>query len=110
MTFLIAIFARWGLPESVRRPLAILTAFVTVAGMCALLWSCWLSSHDAEVIEDHEAKVTAAVIEASASASIAAVESAAAAKSNVEKTNDDARKAADGADDPLKRGLDRLRK
>ncbi|WP_310534596.1 hypothetical protein [Novosphingobium sp.] len=109
MTLLITLFARWGLPEGLRRPLALLTAFVAVAGLCALLWSCWLSSHDAEVIDEHEAAVTAQVIEASASASIAAVESAAATKSKVEKQNDDARKAADGCADVLKCGLDRMR-
>lgn len=69
----------------------------------------WFHFHDAGVIADYETKVTAQVIEASASASIAAVESAAVAKSKVEKQNDDARKAAEGCVDILKCGLDRMR-
>lgn len=69
----------------------------------------WFHFHDKAVIDEHEAEVTAQVIEASASASIAAVESAAATKSKVEKQNDDARKAADGCADVLKCGLDRMR-
>lgn len=109
MTFLITLFARWGLPEWIRRPLAIATAIIAVAGLCGTLWSCWLDKHDDEVIENHEAKITEQVIEASASASIAAVEAATVAKSEVEKTNEQARKAAHGSDDPLRAGLDRLR-
>lgn len=110
MTPLIALFARWGLPEWVRRPLAIATAIIAVASLCGLLWSCWLRSHDAEVIADHETKVTAQVIEASASASIAAVEAAAVAKSEVEAGNAKARAAAAKSDDPLRDGLKALGK
>lgn len=110
MTFLITLFARWGLPEWIRRPLAIATAIIAVAALCGTLWSCWLDKHDDEVIENHEAKITEQVIEASASASIAAVEAAAVARSEVEAGNDKARAAAAKSDDPLRDGLRELGK
>lgn len=107
--FLIGKFALWGLPESLRRPLALLTTGLAVAALCGLLWTCWLGKHDDAVIEKHEAKVTQAIATASASASAVAIDAASDTKSKVEKKNDDARKAAAGSDDPLKRGLDSLR-
>lgn len=50
ITFLIAKFAIWGLPEPVRR----LAAWATIiAAACALLWAA-KAAYDASVISDHE--------------------------------------------------------
>ncbi len=60
MSFLIAIFARWGLPEQVRKPLAYATAILAAL---ALLWAA-KALYDRSVIADHEAKQQAEAIEA----------------------------------------------
>lgn len=84
---------------------------VTLGLIIALFgaWKLFWHLYDTNLIDNYEDGVTGQVIEASASASIAAAESAAATKSKVEKQNDDARKAADGCADVLKCGLDRMR-
>lgn len=94
------------------RGLSLLQRIGASVGLILALFAAWKLfwwQYDRGVIQNHETKITAQVIEASASASIAAVEAAAVAKSEVEKQNEQARKAADGSDDPLKSGLDRLR-
>jgi len=99
-------------PIALWRAATLLQRAIALVGLIIALWGAWSlfwKIHDDGVIDEHESKVTAQVIEASASASIAAVESAAVAKSKVEKQNDDARKAADGCADVLKCGLDRMR-
>lgn len=72
MTPLIALFARVGLPERFRRAAALVTSVIAVAALCGLLWTCWIRSHDAAVIEDHEAGITAKVTEATTAADNAA--------------------------------------
>lgn len=74
------------------------------------LWAVWLGNHDAAVIERHEEGVTAEVERKDEAGDTAARETAAAEKSTVERQNDQARKAADGSDDPLRDGLRALRK
>ena len=110
MTFLIALFARWGLPESIRRPLALASTIIAVAALCGLLWTCWLGKHDTAVVEKHEAAITQAVATQSAAAATAAASAASQTRSTVENTNDEARAAAARSpDDPLRAGIDRLR-
>lgn len=69
----------------------------------------WLFFHDRAVIRDHERETAEAVATASASASAAATEAVRETKGKVEQTNDEARKAAAGSNDPLGDGLRRLR-
>lgn len=77
--------------------------------LCAALFGLWLWQHDRGVIEEHEAEVTEQVGKLDDDGDLAASEAAADKKAGIEKENEDARKAADGSDDPLKSGLDRLR-
>ena len=109
MTLLIALFARWGVPESVRRPLALVTTVLAVAALLGLLWTWWLRGHDKAKIAEYEGAVQQAVATASASASAAAIETTEQSKAKTEQGNDDARKAAAGSDDPLRDGLGSLR-
>lgn len=109
MTPLIALFARWGLPERFRRAAALLTTGLAAAVLCGLLWTCWLNKHDNAVIDKHEAKVTQAIATASASASAVATDAATETKNKVEQKNEQARKAASGSSDPLRDGLNGLR-
>lgn len=54
MTLLLALFARWGVPERFRAALGWALASIVVL---ALLWVA-VSAYDRRVIERHEAKVT----------------------------------------------------
>ena len=69
----------------------------------------WLHFHDKAVVKDHEAGVAQAVATQSAAAAQAGHDAADQTKSEVEKSNEKARKAAAGSDDPLRAGLDGLR-
>ncbi len=60
MTFLLAIFARWGVPERFRKALAIVLAVVTLVAALAILKGCY----DHEVIKRHQAKIQAQASEA----------------------------------------------
>jgi hypothetical protein len=60
---LIAKFASMGLPESVRRPLAVVSTGLALAALCGLLWTCWLRSHDSKVVEAHELEIAQEVAE-----------------------------------------------
>lgn len=71
-----------------------------------LLWD-WLD--DRGVISDHEAKVAQQVEQKTTAANAAATSAADATRTEVEQTNDQARRAAAGSNDPLKSGLDGLR-
>lgn len=55
---LIPLLARVGVPERLRRAVAIATTIVAVAALCGLLWTCWLNKHDDKVVEQHEAGIT----------------------------------------------------
>lgn len=84
-------------------------AHLVLAG--ALAFAVWLHFHDRAVIKDHEAGVTQAAAAASASASAAAIDAAAKTETQVEKDNAKARDAAARQpDDPLRAGLDQLRR
>ena len=105
MPFLLTLFARWAVPERLRKPLAYLTLAVSLIALLAL--GKWL--YDRNLIRDYEREATA---EASASASAAAVEATEAVtetKSKVETTNEQARDAANRGADPLGDGLRSLR-
>ena len=94
------------------RALPLLHRIGITLGLILALWGAWKlfwHVYDSNLIDGYEKGKTAQVIEASASASIAAIEAATVKKSEVEKQNEQARKAADGSDDPLRAGLDRLR-
>ena len=105
MTPLIALLARWGLPEWLRKPLAYLTGALTLLALLWLLKGCY----DDSVIDDHEAEVTQAVATQSAAASTEAAEAVNQTKTGVEKTNAEARNAAARSPDPLRDGLGSLR-
>lgn len=92
------------LPRSAKLALAVIAGLL----LAWALWSLWLRGHDRAVIERHEEVIEAEVERKAGEASEAAADAAAATKSDVEKTNDEARKAADGSDDPLRAALDSL--
>ncbi len=105
MTWLVALFARWAIPEPLRKLLAWATIIIAVAALLAI--GKW--AYDRNLLRDYETKATA---EASASASAAAIDAAdavAETKSNVETTNAQARDAAKRGNDPLGDGLRSLR-
>lgn len=82
-----------------------------LGGGLALLLLLWGAKalYDRSVIEGHENEVTVQV-QATASAAAEAADAAESqTRGEVEKGNDDARRAAAGSDDPLKSALDRLR-
>jgi hypothetical protein len=106
LTPLIALFARWGLPEWVRKPLAWLTAALAVLALLAVLKGCY----DRSLIREHEAEVKREVEAVSSAAAIDAIEASEATSAEVEAGNKAARDAAKNAADPLKAGLDQLRK
>lgn len=68
MMFLLPLFARLGVPESLRRPVAVATTVVAVAALCGLLWTCWLRDHDRDVIDRHEAGIEKQIGEATGAA------------------------------------------
>lgn len=105
MTILITLFARWGLPEWIRKPLAWATTAITLFALLWLLKGCY----DRSLIRDYEAGVQEAVASSSASASAEATEAVAETKTEVEKGNAKARDAANRGTDPLGDGLRSLR-
>lgn len=94
-----------GLPAGIRRAaLWIALALLTIA----LVW-WFFRQHDAKVIERHEAATNAQVSEKASEGAAAGQKAADDTKAQIEQENDDARKVADGSDDPLAAALDRLR-
>lgn len=70
----------------------------------------WFHFHDKAVVNQHEAKVTAAVATQSATAADAAATEVSETHSTVERTNEKARSAAASSpDDRLRAGLNSLR-
>lgn len=67
------------------------------------------AAYDHTVIARHEAKVAAQVAKAVAAGNEAAGVAVEAKRTQVEQTNETARQAASGSDDPLRAGLDSLR-
>ena len=82
-----------------------------IAAAIALLAFLWLlkGCYDDSLIDEYEGKAQDAVATASASASAAATEAVTETINEVEKGNADARKAANGSNDPLGTGLRELR-
>ena len=105
MSFLVALFAQWGVPEGLRKVLGYLVMMVAVVA----LFTVAKTVYDNIVIARHDAKVEIQAQKAAARAVQEAQSAVDQSKSQVEKSNDEVRKAAGGANDPLKSGLDRLR-
>ena len=110
ITFLIAKFARLGLPEPLRRGFALVTACLAVLALTGLLWTCWLRSHDKAVVAEHELEIAEQIGQATEAANADAAEAAAVTKGQVEAGNKAAQDAAAKSADPLKAGVDALRK
>lgn len=72
MAPLIALAAKIGVPEPLRRTVAMLTAIIALTALCGLLWTCWLNKHDDTVIEQHEAGIEKQIGEATNAANEAA--------------------------------------
>jgi hypothetical protein len=72
MTFIVAILARWGVPERFRRALAMLVAAGLAIALLAALWGLWLRSHDEGVVERHETAITTKVQKRTEAADLAA--------------------------------------
>lgn len=106
MTFLIAILARWGVPERLRK----IVAYIGLAIAAIALLALAKHFYDNAVERRYEAKVQAHVTKATEAANAAATEAVTATKTEVDRTNEDARNAASGSADPLKSGLDILRR
>ncbi len=102
---IITLFARWGIAEGLRKPLAWASAITLLIALLSL-GKC---VYDRNLIGDYEREATA---QATASASAAAVEASdavTATKTEVEKSNAEARDAANRGNDPLGDGLRSLR-
>jgi hypothetical protein len=57
MTWLLAVLARWGVPEHLRRPLAGVMGGIALLALLGGVWALWLHFHDARVIDKHDAAV-----------------------------------------------------
>jgi hypothetical protein len=55
LTPVLAILARWGVPEHLRRPLAGVMAGIALLALLGGAWAIWLHFHDARVIDRHDA-------------------------------------------------------
>lgn len=103
--FLVNLFLRAGIPERLQKyVLYAILALIVAFGV----W-LWFRAHDRAVIREHEREIVEEVRERTDRGNAAATEAAAETQDKIEQENDDARKAADGSDDPLKSALDRLR-
>lgn len=106
MTFLLSLFARWGLPEGLRR----FAAYATLAvAAVALLWAA-KAIYDRSVIREHEADMKRKVEAISSEAAEDAKGAVSETKGEVEAGNEAARKAAEGSADPLRDALRELGK
>lgn len=94
IALLIPLLARVGVPERLRRAVAIGTTFVAVAALCATLWTCWLNDHDDAVIDSHEAGITEQITTSTNAAN------------DVANTNDAERRADDArVDESLRKAI-----
>lgn len=84
-------------------------AGVLAVALAAAAWFTWLAIHDRAVIREHEADITEQVRTKTEAANDAAGKAGADTRNEVEKRNDEARKAADGSNDPLGDALRKLR-
>lgn len=92
------------LPRAVKLGLAALAGVL----LAWALWSLWLGRHDEAVIDRHEEAIEAQTSERASDAAADATEAVAETKGRIQQENEDARKAADGSDDPLRDALDSL--
>lgn len=92
------------LPRSAKLALAVIAGLL----LAWALWSLWLRGHDRAVIERHEEVIEAQTSERASDAAADAAEAVAETKGRIDKENEDARKNADGSDDPLRAALDSL--
>jgi hypothetical protein len=53
---LVALLARWGVAERLRRPLALAALALAAVLVLSGSWAAWLHFHDRKVIETHETK------------------------------------------------------
>lgn len=93
MTFLIGLFARWGVAESLRGPLAALTLLALAVGALMASGGIWLHFHDRRVIAQDRAAGDAAFakrqIAAEREAGSAKAARDAAARESIERTQED---------------------
>lgn len=101
----IRLVAALGIPERFRRAAA--WASLILAAI-ALLWLA-KTLYDRSIIREHEREIVEEVQRKTDKGNAAATEAAQETQGRIEQENDNARKAADGSDDPLKSALDRLR-
>lgn len=94
-----------GVPERFQK-LAAWVALILAA--IALLWLA-KTIYDRSIIREHEREIVEEVRDKTEAGNAAATEATSETRGRIEQENDDARKAADGSDDPLKSALDRLR-
>lgn len=90
-------------------PIARFADGVALAMAVALGWAIWLHHHDTKLIDAHEAAISTAVASATEAANQAASNTASTEQAQVEASNDQARRAAIGSDDPLRAVDDSLR-
>lgn len=81
-------------------------AAIIAVAIALLLFAKW--KYDRDLIAEYERGQQAAIAEIRAKADARAREAATGHIEQVERENDEARKAASGSDDPLKAGLDAL--
>lgn len=110
MTFLITLFARWGLPERIRAPLATAATIVAAVALVLGAWNVWLHFHDRAVVRADRAKANAEAHETARRADEAAQGETDRVKTQVEDENERARDAAKDSSDPLADALRSLSK
>lgn len=101
MTFLIARLALWGVPESIRKPLATLIAIAALIALCGAAWTTWLHFHDKGVIAENEAAIEAQLNARASDAAVAASEAAQGTKGRIDTDTQRGIAAASGSADPL---------
>lgn len=106
MALILSILARWGVPESLRKAVAWLAIIIALAVLLGIA-KC---SYDRSIIDAHEAETAAKVEHKAREGDQAARGAADEIRTETEKSNDDARNAAAGSDDPLRDGLNSLRR
>lgn len=119
IAFLVPILARWGVKESLQRPLAWLTAafaVVTLTMALAGAFNTWLHFHDKRVVAADRADALAELVELQAEAEAAAARSRVKDVVEIHKQQEAYRNAiedpepGDSADPAVRLGCERLRR
>src|SRR6185312_2189434 len=108
MPFLIALFARAGVPERFQRLVAIvaaIAAFIALCGLVAGAWALFFRHHDKQVIQADRNAANVQAVTTARKAEESAQPDAQGKTDEVQHANDNARKAASDSDDPLAAGL-----